>query len=235
MFEELWLMIFHYLKLIVTTEVLWNILPLAVATIVILAYFERYSEEEKLPGWNTYVANSLVLLFVSISLLRHIYSIDGFGAANFLEFQAKSLASVFLLFIGMLFLRFNFEHILPERFARHLSSPLTVNLVAFAIILYVFSPLKFGLIDVFALIIILLVLLLVLNLFKFIIQKIFVYVRREKKKEELKNAKEQKFQIDELKRQLRVKEKLLRKAGIKEAEDTKERAGKVKKILLGRK
>jgi|TARA_Y100000034_G_C6880405_1_gene403350 hypothetical protein len=45
MIEEIVRDINYYLHLIVKTELLWTILPLAIATIVMLFYFEKYKEE----------------------------------------------------------------------------------------------------------------------------------------------------------------------------------------------
>lgn len=220
--------ILSLLALIGEPEVLWNIIPLAFATLLIVIYFIRYNEEN--PGWNTYLTNSLVLIFVSMSLLRYIYNIDGAGAVNFIYYQAKSLATVFLLLIGSILLKFNFEHILPERFARHISSPLTINLSAFAIILFVYSELESNFEMFFSLVIIVIVLSIIFNLLKFPTKKLFKYIEKEKKKEKIKNVKEEKYQIDELKRQLRAKEKEL-KSIRKGAEDEKKEALKLKRII----
>ena len=75
----------YFLALGLKTEVLWIIFPLAIATVVMLIYFGKYREEK--PGWNSYVSNSLVLLFVSVILLRQIYNVDGSGFVNFINLQ----------------------------------------------------------------------------------------------------------------------------------------------------
>ena len=118
----------YFLKLTLETDLLWVIFPLALATIIMLIYFERYDREE--PGWNTYVADSFVLLFISAVLIRHIYEIDGAGAINLINFPSKLITSLIVLILGILLLFLNFEHFLPEKIARYLNSPLTLNLFA---------------------------------------------------------------------------------------------------------
>ena len=63
--------VLYFLKLTLVPEILWSVLPLAISTLVVLAYFQRYEVERE--GWNGYLANALVLLFVSMSLFRYIY------------------------------------------------------------------------------------------------------------------------------------------------------------------
>lgn len=220
--------IWYYIKLTGNNDVLWAVAPLAIATIMILSYFERYKEE--MPGWGSYFSNSLVLLFVSLSLFRYIYSLNGLGAANFLEYPQKSIASVLLLGLGSALLSFNFRHILPEKVASYLSSPLSVNLVAYGVILFVYSD-SISILSSVSLIVWILSLSLFINLMRIPLRKLFVYIEREKKKEELKNAKEQKFRISELKEELKKREKNVKKYKLKEAEDKKKQALKVKKVL----
>ena len=210
-------------------NVLWNIIPLAIATIVILMYFERYREEKA--GWKTYLSNSLVLLFVSMALFRYIYTINGAGVFNYVDYLGKTIAAAILLLIGLILLRFNFEHILPERFAKYLGSILTINMIAYAIILFVYSTFPASWNDLFALLIITVTLLIILNLAKFPLDKIFDYIEREKRKEQIKNVKESKYQIGELKRDLKDREKQLTKVKVKEADQEKKQAIKIKKII----
>ena len=210
-------------------NVLWNVIPLALATIVILFYFERYKEEKA--GWNTYLSNSLVLLFVSIALLRYIYSIDGAGAFNFIEYFGKTIAAASLLLIGSILLKINFEHVLPERFAKYLGSVITVNLIAYAVILFVHSRFPASWNELFALLIILGILLIVFNLIKLLLDKIFPYIEKEKKKEQIKDVKEAKYQIGEIKQDLKYRERKLKKEKVKELDEEKEQAIKLKKII----
>jgi len=97
----------YFISLTFKVEVLWSVIPLAIATFLILLYFERYKGENE--GWNSYLSNSLVLLFVSISLFKHIYEIGGVGVFNFIDYPIKTIAVAFLLLISLIFLRFNSE------------------------------------------------------------------------------------------------------------------------------
>ena len=213
-------------------NVLWNIIPLAIATIVILIYFERYKDERA--GWNTYLSNSLVLLFVSISLFKYIYSINNAGAFNFIEYFGKTIATASLLLMGSILFKINFSHILPEKFAKYLSSVLTINLFAYLIILFVYSTLKLSLNILWALLIIIIFLSIILNLAKLPLNKLFEYIEKEKRKEQIKNIKEAKYQIEELKKELKYREKQLKKIKAKQLKQEEEQAKKLEKIIKKR-
>tara|TARA_Y100000310_G_scaffold344450_1_gene457276 strand:+ start:337 stop:1041 length:705 start_codon:yes stop_codon:yes gene_type:complete len=219
----------YFWDLTFTTGVLWIIIPLALATIIILMYFERYEKEKA--GWNTYLSNSLVLLFVSLLLFRYIYSINNAGFFNFVEHLDKTIASAVLLLIGLILLKFNFEHILPERFAKYLSSVLTINILAYALVLFVYSKFPPTLNELLALLIMVIVFSTILNLAKLPLSKIFKYVQKEKRKEQFKDVKESKYQIKELKGDLKSREKALEKTKVKELDEKKEDAIKLKKMI----
>lgn len=219
----------YFFNLTTESNVLWSVLPLIIATIIIVVYFQRYRDEN--PGWNSYLTNSLVLLFVSMELFRHIYNIDGAGAINFLDYQARSIASVFLFLIGFLVLRFNFEHLLPERFSRYISSPITINLVAYAIILFVHSNRNPNFVTLISLLIMIIFFSLILNSIKIPAREIFDYVEKEKRKDKIKDIKEEKYQIDELKRELKQKERRLNKIELEKIEKERRDAIKMKKII----
>lgn len=221
--------IWNLLGLTFNSEVLWNVVPLAFATLIIVVYFERYKDEE--PGWNTYFTNSLVLLFVSIALLRFIYNVDADGMVNFIDLPAESIATIGLLCLGILLARFNFSHLFPERFVRYISSPLTINLIAYAVILFVYSSLGFSWIVFFSLLIIVILLVAVINLAKWPLDILFKYVKKEKDREEMEFAKEEKFQIDELKRKLSIRKRKLKMIELKDAERAKRQAIKIKRAL----
>lgn len=220
-------------KLTGKADVLWTVLPLAIATIVMVVYFQKYREER--PGWNDYVANSLVLLFVAMALLRHIYELNIFGFGNYLEYSGKTIAVIFMLLIGGVIVRLNFEHILPEAVSRHLSSPLTVNSVGYVIVLYVHTTFENSIQLFISLLIVLLVILGILNLIKWPLQKLFDYMKKQKEREEIKNVKQEKFEIEELKKQLQFKKDRLEKKKLKDVEKQKKNADKIKKIIKSKK
>ena len=219
----------YFWDLTFNPEVLWIIIPLIFATVIILAYFERYKEERA--GWNTYLSNSLVLLFVSIALLRYIYTINGIGFFNFIESFHKTIATAILLLVGLILLKFNFSHVLPERFEIYISSVLTLNIATYAIVLFVNSKFPPSLNELFALLIIVISFSIILNLAKLPLNKLFEYIKKEKKKEQVKDIKESKYQIKELEGDLKSRVKGLKKEKLKELEETKKEAVKLKKMI----
>ena len=223
--------ILYFLKLTAKPEVLWNVLPLAITAILIIVYFEKYRDER--PEGNTFLTTSLVLIFVSMNLFRYIHGLSADGFYNFVDYPAKTIATALLLLVGSLTVRFNFEHLLPEKFSKHLSSSTTVHLVAYAVILFVYSSFELNWEVFFALLIIVVSLTIILHLFKMPLRRFFEYTRKQKEKERLKDAKEAKFQIDELKEELKYRNKELRKIRLKEAEREKKEALGLKKALRG--
>jgi len=242
MILEIYQDVIYFLHLTVTTDLLWVVFPLAVATIIMIVYFERYKDER--PGWNTYVANSLVLLFVSVILFRYIYSIDGKGLANFVNFPIKYLVSSGVLLIGVIILFLNFKHYLPEKIAGYLSSPLTLNLIAYVAVLYVYSETSNWNIF-FSLMVLLVLLLVIFNLVKIPIRGLFLHLKEMKEKEKVEEIIEEKKPIEEKKKELKKEEKLIkrgrlevkkvekkvRKEKLKELEKQKKEVIKLKKIV----
>ena len=229
MVMELFKYIIYFVNLSLTPELLWNITPLFIATILIVVYFEIYREESYVRS--SYLSNSLVLIFVSMALFRYLFSIGGGGYFNLVEYPAKSLAVIFLLFVGVGLTKFNFEHVFPERFSKYISSPLTINLLAYGIILFVFASIKFNFLSILSLIFLISILIAVFNLIKFPIRKLRKSIEKEKKKERLKNTKEAIYEIDELKRELKSRDSELKQVRLKEAEKGKIESMKLKKII----
>jgi len=190
-------------------EVGWVILPLIMATIIMLIYFEKYDEER--PGWNTYVSNSLVLLFISVILFRYIYGLGGGGAINFITYLDKAIISLVLLLIGIVMLFLNFKHFLPEKIAKYLSSPLTLNLLAYIVILRVYSNLNCELETFLSLLIIFLFFLLVFNLIIIILKNLFSKLKKIKEKEDLEQIKQDKKPIQERRKQIKKMEREIKK------------------------
>ncbi|MDO8563828.1 MAG: hypothetical protein Q7R87_02380 [Nanoarchaeota archaeon] len=224
-----WDYIVHYLSLTLESDVLWEISPMIIATVLTIAYFQRYDNEK--PSWESYYSTSIVLLFVSLSLLRYVYNINDAGAYNFIEYQAKSLAAVFILFLGFVLIKFNFEHLLPERYALYVSSPLTIHLIAFAVILFVHSDRLLTWVGFLSLVIIVAVLSLILNSIKFPLHKMFIFMKKEKEKDEIKSVKEVKFEIDELRRKIAEKKRNLKFVKKVDVDKPRSIAKKIKKLL----
>jgi len=200
--------LFYFLKLSVQTELLWIVLPLIIATIVMLFYFEKYEEK---PGWNSYVANSLVLLFVGMIMLRQIYNIGNAGAINYIDYPAKFFVSITVLIVAMIIFFLNFQRFLPEKIARIISSPLTINLLAYVLLLYVFSGIEDGIQIILSLVFLYLILLIILNLIKIPLKKLFKYLKKMKEKEKIQEIKDKKSEAMKTKEQLEKEEKFLEK------------------------
>ncbi|MFH1358813.1 MAG: hypothetical protein ABIH37_02925 [archaeon] len=245
--------IIYFIDLSLNTDVLWVIMPLIIATIIMLFYFEKYKDEQR--GWNTHVGNSLVLLFISVMLLRYLYSIENQGVFNFIDYPIKFFIALGLLIIGIIVLFMNFEHFLPEKIAKYISSPLTLNLLAYAVILYVFagteniriflspgtgtSYLEISLFVYFV------VLIIILNLAKIPIRNLFSYVQKLKEQEEREILLNEKKDFQKKKKIIEKQEKLLKKAKkeisqkekqeektkLKKFEKQKKQAIKLKKVV----
>lgn len=118
---------------------LWIVVPLVAALLMMEFYFSRYTKEEL--GWNTAVGNSLVLIFVSIDLLRHIYGDTNFFALDITQLLVvkKTLIALAVALGAFLLLFTEFFHWLPKKFAFFVSSSLPVNLIAYLSIILVYS------------------------------------------------------------------------------------------------
>ena len=232
-FVEIYEDILYFISLTAQIDVLWIVAPLAIATFLVLVYQERYREER--PEWGAFFSNSLILLFVSMALFRVIYNLDVPGFHNFADHMVKTGITAFLLLIGLLLVRFNFEHMLPKKIAKYLNSTLTINIFVYLVVLYVSSTIDLGWRALFSLIFMCLILLLILSYIRRPLRSIFKYIEKEKIREQIKDAREMIFQIGELKKELRFWERELKKQKIKEAEKTEKQAKKVKKILRRKK
>jgi len=209
MILEIYNSILYLFDLALGSEVLWITFPLLVATVVMLVYFEKYKEER--PGWNTCVANSLVLLFISMILFRYIYSLGDRGIINFVTYLNQFIVSLIILFLGFVILFLNFKHFLPQKIAEYMSSPLTLNLVAYIAVLYVYSE-GHGDFDIFiALLILFIVLIIILNLIKIVLGKLFLYLKKMKEAEKIEEIVGNKKPIDERKKDIKKTENAVKK------------------------
>lgn len=122
---------------IIFPEMIWIVTPLMITLLSMEFYFGRYSKEEL--GWNTAVGNSLVLIFVAIDLLRHIYGETGFNLITFQTLGIKSFIAIIIAIEGIWIMFVDFFHILPKKLAFKLSSSLPINLTAYLAIVFVYS------------------------------------------------------------------------------------------------
>lgn len=126
-------------------DMLWIVFPLLIALISMQLYFGRHKAEEL--GWNTAYGNSIALLFVSINLLKYIYSTQGAGVGVkeffhytvLVSYSFKVLIVVFILAQSFLLLFLNFFHWLPKRLAFFISSSIPMNITAYIAIVLVYS------------------------------------------------------------------------------------------------
>jgi uncharacterized membrane protein len=239
----------YFLGLTTKTELLWTVLPLVFATIVMLFYYEKYEEK---PGWESHVANSMVLLFVSAMMLKYIYNINNLGAINYVDFPGKFFVSLAVLILGLIMLLMNFQRFLPEKTARAIASPLTMNLLAYVLLLYVYSETKDGVGAFLALLFLYVALLLVFNLIRMPIKSLFNLLKKMKEKEKLEEVmkkkkeiikhktflskEEQKLadkkrKIEEGKKQIKKHEKETVKKMMQEFDKQKKQAIKLKKVV----
>jgi len=227
---EIWNQLVYFSKLTLQSNVIWPVLPLFLATILIIIYFGIYKEEHA--DWNTHLSNTFVLMFVSIALLRYIYGLgEEITGYNYFFYLDKTLATVILFAVGIIMVRFNFEHLLPNKITKYMSSPLSVNLLAYAIILFVHAENKITWHSYIALLIMIIILFGVLLLLGLFTGRFSKYVEKEKAKERRTNVKEAAFQIKEMKNELKRREKELKQLELKKLEKQKKEAVSLKKII----
>jgi len=212
------------------SDILWTVTPLLIATIIMFVYFLRYKDEEL--GWNSAVANSLVSLFVSISLLRYIYFINGVGTTlNFTQYLSRTVFSLLLFFTTFILLIINFKHGLSKKIAYYVSSPLTINLISYIAVIFVYSTMPFDWITFIILIIFFMLLRLLLHFTQFPLVKLFKYLKRLKEQEEIKDVEKGQKEIKEAKREIKKKEKKVKETKIKELDQQKKQIQKIEKVI----
>ncbi len=117
-------------------EMIWMTIPLVAIFIIMEFYFARYKDEL---GWGSATSNSLVLFFIFIDMIRHIYTKYGMDFA----FQEHLIVTiplvVFVGIMGLLLFIMNFFREMPKRVAFFISSPLTVNYIAYFAIFAVYT------------------------------------------------------------------------------------------------
>ena len=123
------------------TEMLWITIPLVLTLFLMQFYFVKYTREQL--GWNAAVANTLVLVFVSLDLFRFIFHYSAPPSfLNWLLFPVKSLIAFIVVIEGLLLFFADFLHFLPKRIAFFISSSLPVNLTAYLAIVLVYTGME---------------------------------------------------------------------------------------------
>ncbi len=120
-------------------ELVWVLAPLAVSMFLIQVYFGRYKNEEL--GWESAYGNTIVLTFVSVNLLKHIY--DSYGQKIIYAVGTEPFYKTILVLaivLEALFLMFaDFFHKMPKKLSFLLSSSIFINITAFIAIIIVYS------------------------------------------------------------------------------------------------
>jgi len=113
-------------------EMIWIIAPLLVTFLAMTFYFGLYEGEEL--GWNTSVANTIVLFFVAIDLLRTMFYYSSPPSIwNYLFNPWKLLTVLIIIAEAILLFSLAFRHAIPKNVMFFIASPLPVNLQAYVI------------------------------------------------------------------------------------------------------
>lgn len=111
---------------------IWILAPLLVSLLLMELYFDRYKNEEL--GWNTALGNSLVLIFVSLDLLRFLYT------HSMLEYVTLYSALVIaVVLLGVVLTVMTYFHVLPKKAAFGLSSRLPINIIAYLAVVIIYA------------------------------------------------------------------------------------------------
>lgn len=191
-------------------EMIWMIIPLVIVTVVMTFYFGMYRREQL--GWNTAVGNSMVLIFVSIDLFRHIFNLTSPGTTlNFIEVPFKSVVAGIIFIEGLFLMFINMMHFLPKRISFAISSPLPVNLTAYLVMTIVYTEMVFDFATLCAAVIIFIAFYSILKFVQLaeraLIKKV-AYARVAEEKAEIDTSKKE---LAKEKAQLELKEKMLKK------------------------
>jgi len=154
-------------------DMLWLLVPLILTMLLLEFYFGRYKEEEL--GWNTAFGNSLVLIFISVSLVRHLYTNSLWNETNIIVVSA-------LITFGLLLTMIDFYHLLPKEMAYGISSKIPLNFIAYVAITLVYIELPIDYITASAFLTILLLLFILVGIIHFTTPK------SEDNKESLRQA-----------------------------------------------
>ena len=114
-----------------SSDMFWLILPLILTMLFIQFYFSRYQEEEL--GWNTAFGNSLVLIFVSVSLIRFVLE------SGLRNDQTTLTITILLVGSGIILTIIDYFHALPKEIAYGISSSIPINYLSYVAISLIFS------------------------------------------------------------------------------------------------
>jgi hypothetical protein len=131
------------------TEMWWLLIHLILTFVLFEFYFERHEDEDL--GWTAALANSIVMFFISMELLRVIYGhkdspftvlINIFSDYAGIGFFSQQMMLVSLIIIlglaGIATAVINYYHLLPRKLAFIISGHKTVNLLAYFLMVVTF-------------------------------------------------------------------------------------------------
>ena len=137
---------------ILNPDIVWVMLPLIVTVILIQLYFGRYSAEKL--GWNSALANSLILFFVGMNLFQWLFrnNILFFALTKDVMFLPKNIIAFVIVIYSLVLMVLNFFHSLPRGVAFNISSDITINYLAIVSIILVYSSIEISLLTLAAVI-----------------------------------------------------------------------------------
>lgn len=207
-------------------NMLWIVAPLLITLFLVQTYFGRHKDEEL--GWNTAYGNTIVLIFISINLLHHVYQTFSYEALRSFSgtpfYQSILVLAVF--FYAFVLLLIDFSHSLPKKLAFFLSSSITVNVVAFVSIVLVYSSVPFDRVTLVTAICIFVAVWLFFKLFKWIIPPTEEAEKFLEKKEEKKEEKKQEKRLANYKQARDIEHHIKKEIG-----NLAEKAGEKLKIV----
>lgn len=123
---------------------LWVLGPILLLWITLIVYFDIYKNEKL--GWNTALANGISMFWISIMLMRHLFS-EGFEWTVFITLGFVITYSVFIVVIS-------FKHSMEESIAFKLASPTPTYYVSGAAVVVGYGALEVNLYTILGLIIV---------------------------------------------------------------------------------
>ena len=136
-----------------------------------------------------------------------------------------------MLLLGFILLIINFQHLLPKKISYPASSPLTINLIVYIVIMFVYSNINFDWITLIILILFFAIIRFILFLIQKVMESIFSYFDSLKKEEDIESLVNVKKKIENEERELKKTEKIIKGKKLKKVNLEKKHIRKLKKVL----
>jgi|FLOH01.1.fsa_nt_gi hypothetical protein len=118
-------------------DMIWIVIPWLIAVLAMEGYYAHHKGEEV--GWNTATANSLVLIFIAMDLLRFLFSKGSLSLSPGSESFSWSVLVLGVFLLGVFTFVMNFGHFWPKLLAYGISYHLTVKLIAYICIVIIYT------------------------------------------------------------------------------------------------